>query len=418
LWLCLLFPPPPPEPAALEQVARWLGHFTPLVSLEPPQALLLEVRGSLKLFGGFTRLRQLLRDGLAARDQAPVMAWAPTARGALWLARAGSPSGALTLAELPRLLARVPIGRLGWPGITVTALRRMGITRLGACLRLPREGFARRFGLACLRELDQALGRCPEVRSCHTGPARFSDRLDLPAETTDTGLLLEGFRILACGLQDCLRARQVALRTVWCGFHHRDGQPTRLPIRLQQASADVTLLLNILRLRLEAIPLPGAIAAIDLAADLVAGFPGTGTDLLGDHLSPDGGLPGLLERLRARLGPRAVHGLALEPEHRPERAWREVADPLAGVAMGQVPARRVCRPLWLLPAPRPLSLHHGLPVLGGALCLKRGPERIETGWWDGADMRRDYYVAEDRQGSCLWIYQDLRRGGWYLHGVF
>jgi protein ImuB len=53
------------------------------------------------------------------------------------------------------------------------------------------------------------------------------------------------------------------------------------------------------------------------------------------------------------------------------------------------------------------------------LCLLSGPERIETGWWDGGDVARDYYQARTSQGELLWIFQDRRnRDGWYLHGIF
>ena len=48
-----------------------------------------------------------------------------------------------------------------------------------------------------------------------------------------------------------------------------------------------------------------------------------------------------------------------------------------------------------------------------------GPERIESGWWDGADARRDYFVAVDGKACWLWIFRDSRApGGWFLHGIF
>jgi protein ImuB len=77
------------------------------------------------------------------------------------------------------------------------------------------------------------------------------------------------------------------------------------------------------------------------------------------------------------------------------------------------------RPLWLLHAPQELDSQRGRPRRGGALELLGGPERIESGWWDGADARRDYYVAGDTRGARLWIYRECvgaRR--WFLHGIF
>ncbi|MGH8232142.1 MAG: Y-family DNA polymerase, partial [Steroidobacteraceae bacterium] len=50
--------------------------------------------------------------------------------------------------------------------------------------------------------------------------------------------------------------------------------------------------------------------------------------------------------------------------------------------------------------------------------LLSGPERIESGWWDGADAQRDYYVAHGADGARLWVFHDLTRGDWYLQGLW
>ena len=77
------------------------------------------------------------------------------------------------------------------------------------------------------------------------------------------------------------------------------------------------------------------------------------------------------------------------------------------------------RPLWLFVEPRPLQVRAGQPRFSGVLSLQEGPERIESGWWDGNDVTRDYYVAENLEGERLWVFHDLQEGGqWFLHGVF
>ena len=47
-----------------------------------------------------------------------------------------------------------------------------------------------------------------------------------------------------------------------------------------------------------------------------------------------------------------------------------------------------------------------------------GPERIETAWWRGPIVRRDYYVVETLSGARFWLFRSLKGGGWFLHGVF
>jgi hypothetical protein len=47
-----------------------------------------------------------------------------------------------------------------------------------------------------------------------------------------------------------------------------------------------------------------------------------------------------------------------------------------------------------------------------------GPERIETLWWAGASVRRDYYRVATESGSGLWIFRSLADSRWFLHGIF
>ena len=130
-----------------------------------------------------------------------------------------------------------------------------------------------------------------------------------------------------------------------------------------------------------------------------------------------------MERLRARLGPEAVHGLTIVPDHRPERATQATDWPAAAR-----PASTLPRPLGLLPTPLAIAEKNGAPGHEGRLRLLTRAERIESGWWDGGergdeggseglgDVSRDYFVALSEQGEWLWIFRD--RQGWWLHGCF
>jgi protein ImuB len=75
--------------------------------------------------------------------------------------------------------------------------------------------------------------------------------------------------------------------------------------------------------------------------------------------------------------------------------------------------------LWLLASPQPLREIGAVPHYQGMLALLAGPERIESGWWDGADVARDYFIACNPAHALLWIYRERRHdGGWFLHGFF
>jgi protein ImuB len=415
----------PLETAALDRLASWAGQFTPAVSSSSGHALLLEIQGSLRLFNGLDALQVTVARGLRALGHQARMACAPTARAALWLARAGVEPPVQTFLELPQVLAGIHVRHLGWPERTVQTLLQMGLTTVGHCVRLPREGFARRLGPGHLRELDQAFGRHPEPQRPHVPPVRFADERELPVETTDAVLLLEGFQQLFQRLKQVLESRQAGVRRVSCRFRHPDGRETHLHLGLQQPAgptAGLDLLPGLLRLRLEAVTLPNPVTSLMLEADLGPEQAPVGTDLLGQPLQPQGGLHALLERLRARLGGKALQGFALRAEYRPESAWRAVPDPLAELGSEAGPGDALIatrsRPLWLLPAPEPLGLITGRPAWHGVLFLEQGPERIESGWWDGGDIRRDYYRASNPQGAMLWVYRDLRSQAWFLQGIF
>jgi len=169
---------------------------------------------------------------------------------------------------------------------------------------------------------------------------------------------------------------------------------------------------------MESLEIKSPVSSVFLQADVLTDGMEAGRDLLGEQASATA-VAALLERLRAHPGVEAVHGLRRVAGHRPESAWEAVSEPgttamrMEGNSLPGGP-----RPLWILQSPRPLGAMAGRPVCRGALDLERGPERIETGWWDGGDIRRDYYVARHRCGMRLWVFQDRRDGGWYLHGLF
>jgi protein ImuB len=119
-----------------------------------------------------------------------------------------------------------------------------------------------------------------------------------------------------------------------------------------------------------------------------------------------------------RLGLRAVHGIWPGREHRPERAWETVPDPLRPPRLQGDGVCGARRPLWVLDQPAILKARSGAPFFHGPLTIESGPERIETGWWDGRDVQRDYYVARNPRGMRLWIFRERCTGGWHLHGLF
>jgi protein ImuB len=417
----------------LERLASRAQRFTPRVSLELPDGLLLEVQGSLHLFAGVAGLRAALLDECRRLGVRPVLAFAPTALAALTAARSGEALVITDPAQLTGALASLPLTALRWPQDTLARLALLGVRTVGAALRLPRAGFARRFGAAQLAMLDVLTGRTPEVRAGFRARERFRRRRELGCELTHHDWLLAALAPLFAELDAFLRARQCSVVELECRFVHRHAPATCCVQRLAAPAADVQRLERLLGEQLSALQLPEPVRACELrAATLVPHLPGSHSLWQPGEYGGEAGreTAGLIERLRARFGPQAVHGLTLLSGHRPENAWAVTEPPLArqrpeggrsapavGTAESGAPAGR--RPLWLLPAPQPLAVRNGLPWRRGALRLSGDPERIETGWWDGAEIARDYYTAIDIHGVRLWVFRERTAAhGWFLHGVF
>jgi protein ImuB len=414
------------ERALLDAVATLAIDFTPRVALSPPDAVLLEVRGSLRLFGGVRRLLAGVRERLQRLGLAPRLALTPTPLAALWFARVGEEVALRRREGLASRLAPLPLTCTRWPEKSVQSLATMGVRTVGDCLRLSRDGLARRFAPELLLTLDRALGRAPDPRAAFVPRPRFAARRDLEPEISDTarlGLAVEPLLEELCAF---LRLRGHGVDALELALLHREAPATRVRLRLVAPATQAAHIAGLLREHLERTELPEPVRALRLRSGPPVPVAATAGDLFARHAQRTAGVLQLVERLRARLGAEAVHGLRLVAEHRPERAWENWGhSPFSVPApnrprpvvekMGNVPN---FRPLWLLADPRPLP-GEDRPRCDGPLELEEGPERIESGWWDGRDVRRDYYVARDRTGARLWVFRERQDGGrWFLHGVF
>lgn len=408
------------EARELAHLARWATSLTPFVSLEPPDQLLLEVQGSLRLFGGAAAFLARAAGELTAQGHRAALALAPTVRAATWLARAAPGATIESPVTLASRLATLPLAATHWPAPVLETCARLGLGTLGELKRLPRDGLARRFEPFVLAELDEAYGLKAAPRRRYAVPERFHARLELPAELTGSGELTPYCERLLGQLGHFLRARSAGVTRLAFLFAHRDRKPTCVLLGRALPAAAAAGWQGLLRERLMRELLPAPVLALTLRSGAAVPLSGASAALPGfGGREADAEAVALLDRLRARLGEAAVSGVCLVPEHRPEAAWRAVRPAAhwpAAEAAAALP--RAARPLWLLAAPAALRLRDGVPCHGGRLELESGPERIESGWWDGGEVARDYYVAVTRSGSRLWIFRERGARRWFLHGVF
>jgi protein ImuB len=402
------------ERHALERIAAWASQFTPTVSVRAPDAVLLEVEASLQLFEGLRALLLRLSEGLSELGYAAAIAVAPTPGGARLLARAGMSRSIADPAALEAALGGLPLALLDQPPETLRMLSVMGVRTVEACLALPREGLARRFGQGLLDELDRALGRLPDPQPPFVPPSRYRARLALPAPVYETEPLLFAAKRMLLELTGALRMQQAGVTRLKLTLHHEDCRPTVVTLGFSSPSRDPQRILRLLRERLSRIELPQRIEAIQLDSEEARPLQSHNLSLFPEDKPPEEERWSLIDHLRARLGVDAVYSIASHPDHRPESAWR-ICEPGAAVYGGALAER----PLWLLDQPRRLREEEQAPVLDGPLTLLGGPERIEGGWWDGHDVARDYFVAADAHGRRVWVFRERQAGrAWYLQGIF
>ncbi|MBO9357533.1 DNA polymerase Y family protein [Bordetella petrii] len=417
----------PAEHRLLHEAALALLQYTPEIALAEPDTVLLQVGASLAYFGGPRALHRRVAATLQAMGLHASLGLAPTAQGAWLLARQAAPRAprrVLRAATLARRLDALPCTLLPSAQPRLDWLDDLGCRTLGALRRLPRAGLQRRCGTELTRALDTAYGAIPECHAWIQPPAQFRQRLELPDYIEHADAVLAWARRLLESLCGWLAAGRRAVRHLSLTLEHERGRrarpPTELPLSLAQPAWQQSHLLELLREKLGRLQLEAPVIALVLSVAATVEQPAASTCLFPEP----GGTPAeharLLDLLSARLGrDRVLHARPVA-DHRPEAAngWQPAQDGPAGQAG---PPGPLDRPFWLLDPPILLQVAQHRPVYAGQpLRLVRGPERIESGWWDAALTVRDYFVAEDAAAARYWIYRerDTEHARWFLHGRY
>jgi protein ImuB len=438
---------PAGDAALVQRLAKWAGRWSPLVEVDGPDGLTLDVTGVAHLFGGE---RGLVRDvhqcfaqlGLTAR-----IAIAPTAAAA-WALAHHAPC--ICADDLGAKLASLHVSALRLEADTVRTLERLGLKTIGALMDMPRVALARRFRGAedVVDALDRLVGRKPEpLTAARTDPPpRATLRLEEPAAHPEAAS--QALQRLIPGLVRQLQERHLGARKLSLHGFRVDGTvatasvataiATREPKHLQRLLGDKAAELN---------PEFG-FDAFALVADWTEEL-GAAQESLVDEPSGTNELARLVDRLTVKLGPRAVRRPQRHESHLPERAsgWRAAVSSLRGAKATKqsnsaeldcfAPLAMTKRPQRLLDRPEAIDVIYATPegmprrfVWRRAvhdIARVEGPERIAPEWWrqPSSTRLRDYYRVEDAVGRRYWIYREGLagdgRGGapnWFIHGLF
>ena len=452
---------PATDARMLEAIADWCGRYTPLIGLDSPDGLLLDITGCAHLFGGEEALRRDIMVRLARQGFHSHAAVAETVGCAWAVARYGTPS-VIPSNQTCGVLLPLPLAALRIPDETIAALAQVGLKRIADVIDRPRAPLAARFGEAFVRRLDQATGREDEP---------IAPRLPVPAYVTERRFaepiareedVLGTIEHLARELSRLLERRGEGARLIEAALFRTDGKvhritagtgaPLRNPSRIRALfverlaaigdECDPGFGYDVVRLGALAAercdPAQTGLAAPDHAVDLA-------------HL---------VDRLGARFGLRHVTRLVPQDTHIPEFAVTAVAAatfscPGRGAARSAAPQTRdsgflqtksnrsadqdfsppsapsgCSRTPERIKAtaevpdgpPMQFTWRHTHYVVAHA----EGPERIAMEWWrdeQGRKLTRDYFRVESREGLRVWLYRegffnDRAPPHWFLHGVF
>lgn len=408
------------ELALLQAVGEGLQRYTPTVCLLPPATLLLDIGGTLHLFGELSALCQELRRSLAQQHLPIRTATAPTPLAAGLLAQYREEDDLDARLDWQAQLATLPLTCLPLTRSQHERLRHMGFSRLQDVLTLPRAALGRRLGRDLLQLLQRLLGERPHLLPALPALERFERHWDCPDGIHSAEGLRFPMRRLLQVLSAFLITRQESCQHLVWTLNH-DGEPaTRLDLYAGRAHTDAATWERLSQLRLERLSLPAAVTALTLAVpERLPLLPGNLSLLPDTHAEETRReqQQALLAQLRTRLGAERCQQWQPCDDHRPEAAQRP-GDELSVPSTVLLTAGSTPLPFWLLPRPQAITqLGNGQLLWQGRLTLMTGPSRLATHWWD-TPAERDYYTARHDSGAWYWLYHDHQDGGWYVQGLF
>jgi protein ImuB len=429
--------------ALLLALADGCIRYTPMVALDPPDGLILDITGCVHLFGGERRLAAEVEARMARLRMSARLAFADTPRAAHALAR----YQAFLAKDEAAAIRKLPVAALELEPEATQGLLRAGLKTVGDLAKRPMTAIAARFGAEAVTALRELLGEAarPIEPRAPVAPVMAERRFAEPVARTEYALdvLCE----LASGTARQMEERGQGGRRFEACFFRSDGLVRTLGIETSQPTRDPGLVIRLMNERIESLADP-----ID---------PGFGFDLIRlsvpvteplaiTQLRLEGGaareaeVAGLIDRLSTRLGRGRVRRLVPQDTHIPEQMQLalpavEAGQPAAAwpkTAAGEPPLR----PLHLFDPPQPIDVLAEVPDGPPHRFrwrrkfheVKRfeGPERIASEWWkrkggavDKAGLTRDYYRVEDARGRRFWVfrhglYEEKPDPKWYLHGLF
>ncbi len=198
--------------------------------------------------------------------------------------------------------------------------------------------------------------------------------------------------------------------------HHQDG----FSVRVERLHSNIQLAEELTMIRLENQPLPFEVDVLELRCEhlVPVHFENRQTHNDQHYDTEQHALATVTAKLNTRLGENSVFTLAPKDSHIPELSYkRSVPIQSHPLSPSETTTKTLDRPSWIFNTPIKIGKRQNTLFWKGKLELLQGPERIEGLWWK-KPTGRDYFIAKRDDHVRLWVFHDLYKDGWFVHGVF
>ena len=416
----------------LTGIAEWCIRFAPVVGIDLPNGITMDVTGCTHLWGGEKQYLTDIFKRLKAFGYTVRVAIADTIGAAWAVARYGSGSVIVEPGQQVEALQPLSPSALRIEAALIERLEKLGLRQIRNFIELPRPALRRRFGPLLLLRLDQALGTEEEWITPVHPIEPYQERLPcMEAIVSHTGIEI-GLQRLLDALCRRLSQEQKGLRISVFKGYRVDGKIEQIDIGTNRPTCNVKHLFKLFELKIETMEPALGFELFTLDALKVEDLSTKQDRLWKDRTGLDDiGLSELLDRIGGKIGVHNIHRFVPDEHYWPERSFK--------------PATAIDQKLqthWRIDRPRPLQILF-LPELievsapipdyppmlfrykGKLHTIKKadGPERIEQEWWLQDGQHRDYYVVEDEEGHRYWLFRSghydvTRSHQWFIHGFF
>jgi protein ImuB len=421
---------PGKEAKLLRQLGLWCIRYTPIVAVDLPDGLILDISGCAHLWDGERGYLKEMVNKLRASGYDARAAIADTIGTAWAVARFGKTTPIIESGTQTQALLNLPPLALRLEPLVSEKLQKLGLITIKSFIQIPRTVLRRRFGEGFLMRLAQAVGHEDEYLVPLVPPVPYAERLPClePIRT------VAGIEIAIQNLLEalCLRLQSEGkgLRKALLKCYRVDGKMVQAAISTNRGSHSVSHLLKLFGLQISKIEPALGIELFLLEASKVEDIDPLQEKLwAGKPGLTDTALAELLDRIAGKVGPERIRRYLPAEHYWPERSIRPAVS-LQEVTETAWRNNRQ-RPLRLLRRPEPVEVMALLPDYPPKVFTYKGrrhvvekadgPERIEREWWQDKGEHRDYYAVEDSNGQRYWLFRSGHYDAapqWYLHGFF